>query len=109
MKSGYNVTDGIYAEGSDDKLTADTLAKAIKDGKKIYTVAYGDGTKQVADKIATKGTDYAYVTKLYDKDGKEVSAQNIQDTKMQMALQQLLIITQQVQVLLALPQILQQI
>ena len=81
MKSGYNVTDGIYAEGSDDKLTADTLAKAIKDGKKIYTVAYGDGTKQVADKIATKGTDYAYVTKLYDKDGKEVSAQNIQDTK----------------------------
>ena len=81
MKSGYNVTDGIYAEGSDDKLTADTLAKAIKDGKKIYTVAYEDGTKQVADKIATKGTDYAYVTKLYDKDGKEVSAQNIQDTK----------------------------
>ena len=81
MKSGYNVTDGIYAEGSDDKLTADTLAKAIKDGKKIYTVAYEDGTKQVADKIATKGTDYAYVTKLYDKDGKEVYAQNIQDTK----------------------------
>ena len=33
------------------------------------------------DQIASKGTDYAYVTKLYDKDGKEVSAQNIQDSK----------------------------
>ena len=83
MKSGYNViANGLYAEGSDDKITtSDKLAEAIKAGKKIYKVAKGDGTKQVPDQIASKGTDYAYVTKLYDKDGKEVSAQNIQDAK----------------------------
>ena len=83
MKSGYNViANGLYAEGSDDKVTtSDKLAEAIKAGKKIYKVAKGDGTKQVPDQIASKGTDYAYVTKLYDKDGKEVSAQNIQDAK----------------------------
>ena len=83
MKSGYNViANGLYAEGSDDKITtSDKLAEAIKAGKKIYKVGKGDGTKQVPDQIASKGTDYAYVTKLYDKDGKEVSAQNIQDSK----------------------------
>ena len=83
MKSGYNViANGLYAEGSDDKITtSDKLAEAIKAGKKIYKVAKGDGSKQVPDQIASKGTDYAYVTKLYDKDGKEVSAQNIQDAK----------------------------
>ena len=83
MKSGYNIiANGLYAEGSDDKITtSDKLAEAIKAGKKIYKVAKGDGTKQVPDQIASKGTDYAYVTKLYDKDGKEVSAQNIQDAK----------------------------
>ena len=83
MKSGYNVTTaGLYAEGSDDKITtSDKLAEAIKAGKKIYKVAKDDGTKQVPDQIASKGTDYAYVTKLYDKDGKEVSAQNIKDEK----------------------------
>lgn len=83
MKSGYNVTaNGLYAEGSDDKITtSDKLAEAIKAGTKIYKVPKGDGTKQVPNQIASKGTDYAYVTKLYDKDGKEVSAQNIQDAK----------------------------
>ncbi len=83
MKSGYNVTaNGLYAEGSDDKITtSDKLAEAIKAGTKIYKVPKGDGTKQVPNQIASKGTDYTYVTKLYDKDGKEVSAQNIQDAK----------------------------
>ena len=83
MESKYNVTDGIYAEGSDTKITtAAALEKAIKDGKKLYTAAYNkDNNPQTADKIAVKGKDYAYVTKLYDKNGKEVSAQNIQDSK----------------------------
>ena len=83
MESKYNVTDGIYAEGSDTKITtAADLEKAIKDGKKLYTAAYNkDNNPQTADKIAVKGKDYAYVTKLYDKNGKEVSAQNIQDSK----------------------------
>ena len=83
MESKYNVTSGIYAEGSDIEITtAADLEKAIKDGKKLYTAAYNKANNpQTADKIAVKGKDYAYVTKLYDKNGKEVSAQNIQDSK----------------------------
>ena len=83
MESKYNVTGGIYAEGSDTEITtAADLEKAIKDGKKLYTAAYNKASNpQTADKIAVKGKDYAYVTKLYDKNGKEVSAQNIQDSK----------------------------
>ena len=83
MESKYNVTRGIYAEGSDTEITtAADLEKAIKDGKKLYTAAYNKANNpQTADKIAVKGKDYAYVTKLYDKNGKEVSAQNIQDSK----------------------------
>ena len=83
MESKYNVTAGIYAEGSDTEIiTAADLEKAIKDGKKLYTAAYNKANNpQTADKIAVKGKDYAYVTKLYDKNGKEVSAQNIQDSK----------------------------
>ena len=83
MESKYNVTGGIYAEGSDTEITtAADLEKAIKDGKKLYTAPYNKANNpQTADKIAVKGKDYAYVTKLYDKNGKEVSAQNIQDSK----------------------------
>ena len=83
MESKYNVTGSIYAEGSDTEITTATdLEKAIKDGKKLYTEAYNQANNpQTADKIAVKGKDYAYVTKLYDKNGKEVSAQNIQDSK----------------------------
>ena len=83
MESKYNVTGGIYAEGSAIGITtAADLEKAIKDGKKLYTTQYNqDNNPQTADKIAVKGKDYAYVTKLYDKNGKEVSAQNIQDSK----------------------------
>ena len=83
MESKYNVTGGIYAEGSATEInTAAALEKAIKDGKKLYTAAYDKANNpQTADKIAVKGKDYAYVTKLYDKNGKEVSAQNIQDSK----------------------------
>ena len=83
MESKYNVTRGIYAEGSETEITtAAALEKAIKDGKKIYTAPYNKANNtQTADKIAVKGKHYAYVTKLYDKNGKEVSAQNIQDSK----------------------------
>ena len=60
MKSKYNFTDGIYAEGSATKIATSTdLEKAIKDGKKIYTEAYDKAdNKQTADKIAVKGTNY---------------------------------------------------
>ena len=81
MKSGYNVpANKLYEAGEKNTaLTADTLAKALKDGKRVYTEAQVDGgTNQTPDKIATKGVDYAYVTKLYDADGNEVTAENIQ-------------------------------
>ena len=83
MESKYNVTGGIYAEGSATEINSATdLEKAIKDGKKLYTEAYDKANNpQTADKIAVKGKNYAYVTKLYDKNGKEVTAQNIQDSK----------------------------
>ena len=77
MKSGYAFKDGVkfYEEGSANEITGDDLKKALASGKKLYTVAKADG--QTADKIATKGKDYDYVTKLYDADGKEVSADNV--------------------------------
>ena len=84
MKSGYTFTaNKVYIEGKDTAVdNADDLAEAIKSGKKLYTVAYAtNNNPQTADKIASKGTDYAYVTKLYDKNGNVVTAQNIQDKK----------------------------
>ena len=113
MESKYNVTGGIYAEGSDTEITtAADLEKAIKDGKKLYTAAYNKANNpQTADKIALALGRYnrcilyekaqslekesaqlsqtieqiASNTKkkkeCEDKNGKEVSAQNIQDSK----------------------------
>ncbi|MDD5829743.1 MAG: flagellin [Lachnospira sp.] len=83
MESKYNYADEIYVEGSKTKITSsDELAKAIKDGKKIYKKGYDQtNNEQTAANIAVKGVDYSYVTKLYDNNGKEVSAQNIQDSK----------------------------
>ena len=71
IKSGYSIGAGkLYVEGDANKteLTSTTLKEAIDAGKKIY--------KEADDSIATKGTDYDYVTKLYDKDGKVVSAED---------------------------------
>ena len=70
-KSGYALgTDPLYAEGSDTQLTAATLSDAIANGTKIYkeTATAGQTT------LATKGTDYGYVTKLYDANGKALTA-----------------------------------
>ena len=82
MKSGYSIIDaGVYAEGSTVKITtSDDLKKAIASGSKIYTASKDDG--QDDTKLATNGTDYAYVTKLYDKNGKQVSAENVKAGKM---------------------------
>ena len=83
MKSGYALKENtkLYREGETDagnNLTGDDLKKALASGEKLYTgVAAKAGDKQTDDKIATKGKDYDYVTKLYDKDGKEVSAENV--------------------------------
>ncbi|MGN0171070.1 MAG: flagellin [Lachnospiraceae bacterium] len=76
MKSGYALSStAIYAEGSDTALTATTLKEALSKGQKIYTTKDTDGQDD-AD-LAVKGKEYDYVTKLYDENGKEVSAENI--------------------------------
>ena len=81
MKSGYAITANtkFYEEGSDTEVSGDDLKKALASGKKLYTATKTVG--QTTDKIATKGKDYDYVTKLYDEDGKEVSADNILNSK----------------------------
>ena len=83
MKSGYVLKDGtkLFKAGAlqdTDALTGDALAKALSSGEKLYTTkAAAAGKVQSDDDIAIKGKDYDYVTKLYDADGKEVSAENI--------------------------------
>ena len=61
----------LYAEGGDDKLTAETLKEAIYAGKKIYLTA---SANQSSESVATIGKDYAYVTQLYDANGKALTA-----------------------------------
>jgi len=75
IQSGYVVAKDLYAEGSDAALTTAQLKEALEKGQKIYTDTAANG--QTDDKIAKANRDYAYVTKLYDKDGKEVSAENV--------------------------------
>lgn len=77
MKSGYATAGDIFAAGGKTKLTMDKLKKAIANGDKIYTKAEANAGDQTDGDIAKAGKDYAYVTKLYDKDGKQVSAENI--------------------------------
>ena len=77
MKSGYAL-DGntpLYIKGSNTALTSATLKEALAKGEKIYT-ENKDGD-QDDNHLAVKGEHYAYVTKLYDEDGKEVSAENV--------------------------------
>jgi flagellin len=77
MQSGYAYKAGtkFYEAGSNTEVTGNDLKKALASGTKLYTATKDDG--QTDDKIATKGKDYDYVTKLYDADGKEVSAENV--------------------------------
>ena len=80
MKSGYSKTGDLYAEGSDTALTEAALKDAIAQGTKIYKKTKAQG--QTDADLAVKNTDYAYVTKLYDKNGKQVSAENVKAGKM---------------------------
>ena len=84
MKSDYAIKDGVklYLEGetdTDKNLTGDALKEAIASGAKIYTEEAGVGKqdKNTTNKLAIKGSDYAYVTKLYDKKGNAVTAEQI--------------------------------
>ena len=80
MKSGFALKTGtkFYKKGETTELTGDTLTKALKDGEILYT----SDTKQDATTLAKNGKDYAYATKLYDANGKEVSAENVLAGKM---------------------------
>ena len=73
-KSGYSVKDqtNLYLAGSNTALQGADLANAIAKGEKIYTASKDD--VQNDTKLAKKGSDYAYVTKMYDDTGKELSA-----------------------------------
>ena len=74
-KSGYSILNGtdLYLKGSKTALTAADLSNAIAKGEKIYT-ADADGNQNDTT-IAEKGKHYAYVTKMYDDKGKELSAE----------------------------------
>ena len=76
VQSGYAIKTGttLYAEGETTALTTATLKEALAKGKKIYTESKDD---QDDTNLAKANSDYAYVTKLYDEDGKEVSAENV--------------------------------
>ncbi len=76
MKSGYAIGGThLYKKGETTALTSATLKEALAKGEKIYTEdKNGD---QDDSHLAVKGEHYAYVTKLYDADGKEVSAENV--------------------------------
>ena len=76
MKSGYAIGGtSLYKKGETTALTSATLKEALAKGEKIYTEdKNGD---QDDSHLAVKGEHYAYVTKLYDEDGKEVSAENV--------------------------------
>ena len=75
-KSGYAMPKDLFLEGSTSRIaTTDDLKTALAAGKKVYTeAAKTAGTKQADNLIAKKGIDYAYVTKLYNDAGKELSA-----------------------------------
>ena len=79
-KSGYAILDGkdLYEEGSDTALDKDTLKEALANGKKVYTKTKAAG--QTDADLAKKGTNYAYATKLYDANGKALSADDAKAT-----------------------------
>ena len=84
MKSDYAIKDGtkLYLEGeidADKNLTGNKLKEAIASGAKIYTEPAGANKqdKNTTSTLAVKGSDYAYVTKLYDKKGNAVTAEQI--------------------------------
>ena len=63
------------------KLSADQLKEELAKGNKVYTKKETNPGDQTDADIAEAGKDYAYATKLYDAKGKEVSAEQIADSK----------------------------
>ena len=81
MKSTYAMAGNLYAKGGKAALTADQLKEELAKGNRVYTVAENAAGDQTDANIAEAGKDYVYATKLYDAKGKEVSAEQIADSK----------------------------
>ena len=87
-KSNYTIAENtkLYLAGETDdtkNLTGAALKDAIASGKKIYTEVAGADKqdKNTTSTLAIKGKDYAFVTKLYDGKGKELSADEVKSGK----------------------------
>ena len=87
-KSNYTIAENtklyLAGETNDAKnLTGAALKDAIASGKKIYTEVAGADKqdKNTTSTLAIKGKDYAFVTKLYDGKGKELSADEVKSGK----------------------------
>ena len=81
MKSTYVMGKDLFAKGGKTKLSADQLKEELAKGNRVYTVAEANAGDQTDANIAEAGKDYVYATKLYDANGKEVSAEQIADSK----------------------------
>ena len=81
MKSTYVMGKDLFAKGGKTKLSADQLKEELAKGNRVYTVAENAAGDQTDANIAEAGKDYVYATKLYDAKGKEVSAEQIADSK----------------------------
>ena len=81
MKSTYVMAKDLYAKGGTAVLTAEQLKEELAKGNKVYTKKEANAGDQTDADIAEAGKDYAYATKLYDAKGKEVSAEQIADSK----------------------------
>ncbi len=71
----------LFAKGGKTRLSADQLKEELAKGNKVYTVAEANVGDQTDAKLAETGKDYVYATKLYDVNGKEVSAEQIANSK----------------------------
>ena len=81
MKSTYAMGKDLYAKGGTAALTADQLKEELAKENRVYTKPENNAGDQTDGDIAEAGKDYAYATKLYDAKGKEVSAEQIADSK----------------------------
>ena len=67
----------LFAKGGTNPLTEDQLKTELAKGNKVYT----DKTNQDDAHLGKAEEHYAYATKLYDVNGKEVSAEQIAASK----------------------------
>ena len=71
--AGYSVTAGaqLFLEGATQALTVPKAVEALEAGKTLYT---NKASATAAQTVAKEGTNYHYVTQLYDNKGKALTA-----------------------------------